>query len=169
MLQSSPYLFNILKSSYWSLIMIYALYNPWSLGQYQSLNVLSSLGSIQLCAAVLGATVAIKHNIHLYHHRYSVLLLGWREASMFSVLLKDTDTMAGCSQHSNPHSDDSAVRTQVWCARPLDHYCHSNSNAHIINLTGHPGNFDQHSHHVIHPLFQNSHARSGQTQYGSPR
>ena len=41
-------------------------YYAWSLSQYQSLNLLRSLGSIQLCAAVLSATVAIKHNIHLY-------------------------------------------------------------------------------------------------------
>ena len=34
----------------------------WSLDQYQSLNFLSSVRSIQLCAAVLSATVAIKQH-----------------------------------------------------------------------------------------------------------
>ena len=47
----------LLLEIYQDTLKCFKNYYPWSMGQYQSLNILGCLGSIQLCAAVLGATV----------------------------------------------------------------------------------------------------------------
>ena len=74
---------------------------------------LSSLGSIQpiLCNLFRGATGLIKHNYHLYPHRYPFIHLGEEKQLQ----------LHGRGQGSNPHLDDSAIRTQVRCTRPLGH------------------------------------------------
>ena len=65
----------------------------------------------------LGATGLINH---LYPHRYPFILLGWREAITVKCLAQG-HKYHSCSQDSNPHSDDSAIRTQVRCTKPLGH------------------------------------------------
>ena len=70
-----------------------------------SWNHLSSLGSIQLNCC------------QLCPHRYP-FTPGWREAIMVNCLAQ------GHKHHgrgSNPHSDDSAIRTQIQCTKPLGH------------------------------------------------
>ena len=76
-------------------------YYPWSLGQYQSLKISQLPGEYTaVYAPVLRATVAtIKHNNHLYPHRYPFVLLGGEKQLWLSVLLKDTSVTAGIRTH----------------------------------------------------------------------
>ena len=85
---------------------LYALIRSISPGHWANIIpiiFLSSLGSIQLMMlhTILGATGLIKHNYHLYPHRYSFILMGEEKQLQLSVLLKDTSIMvaAGIQTH----------------------------------------------------------------------
>ena len=68
----------------------------------------SQLGSTQLNCCHCGA-----------RHRYP-FTPGWREAIMVKCLAQG-HKHHGCGRDSNPHSDDSAIRTQTRCTKPLSH------------------------------------------------
>ena len=77
------------------------------------LNFLSFLGSIRPWANCFASeTLSILRGTHLS---------SWLKSStvQWSALLKDTSAMVA-ARISNPHSDNSAIRT-LWCARPLSH------------------------------------------------
>ena len=61
----------------------------------------------------------IKHNNQLCPHRYP-FYPGWREAIMVKCLAQG-HKHHGRSQDLNSHSDDSAIGTQIRCAKPLGH------------------------------------------------
>ena len=82
---------------------------------------LSSLGSIQpIMCNLFGATGLIKHNNLSLPSQVPIYTPGWREAITVKCLAQG-HKHHGCSQDSNPHSDDSAIRTQIWCTKPLGH------------------------------------------------
>ena len=94
-------------------------HSPWSLGQYHSYN-LSQLPWEYTAhyAQPLGATGLLKHNNPLYPLQVPIYTPGWREAITVKCLAQG-HKYHGCSQDSNPHSDDSAIRTQIRCTKPL--------------------------------------------------
>ena len=61
----------------------------------------------------------IKHNNQHCPHRYP-FTPGWREAIMVKCLAQ-AHKHHGRGRDSNPHSDDSVVRTQIRWTKPLGH------------------------------------------------
>ena len=88
--------------------------------------------SIAAIAAILAHTGLIKHNNQFCSHRYP-FTPGWREAIMVKCLAEGHKHQ-GCSQDLNPHSDDSAIRTQIRCTKPHDIHVHVCSQLKIISF-----------------------------------
>ena len=82
---------------------------PWSLGQYQSLNFLSSLGSIQLCA-----TYQCSHNIPSISTLIYIFTPWWRESKYGKVSCSTGHKSHGLGKDLNPHSDNSTIRPQKF-------------------------------------------------------
>ena len=70
-------------------------------------------------AAITAHIRLIQHNNQLCPRRYP-FTPGWREAIMVMCLAQGHEHR-GRGQGSNPHSDDSAIRTQIRCTKPLGH------------------------------------------------
>ena len=71
-----------------------------------------------LIAAISAHIGLIKRTNQLCPHRYQ-FTPGWREAIMVKCLAEG-HAPGGRGRGSNPHSDYSAIRTQLQCTKPLD-------------------------------------------------
>ena len=91
----------------------------WICAGYKSSALLLLLLLYSSIAAILAHIGLIKHNNQLCPHRYPSTP-GWREAIMVKCLAQG-HKHHGRGRDSNPHSDDSAIRTQIRCTKPLGH------------------------------------------------
>ena len=84
-----------------------------------SWNISAPWGVNSWIAAISAHIGLIKHNNQLCPHRYP-FPPGWREAIMVKCLAQG-HKHHGRSRDLNPHSDDSAIRTQIRCTKPPGH------------------------------------------------
>ena len=91
------------------MLMAHEHYYPCHRASYIIPRTISTpWGVCSPCCQMCSATSLIKHNYNLYPHRSPFILLG-------------EEKHHGRGKDSNPHSDDLAIRTQVWCTKPLWH------------------------------------------------
>ena len=87
------------------LLIFSSMDNPFSI-HHRNLQKLAIIGRI-------------RHNNQLRPHRHP-FTPGWREAIVVKCLAQG-HKHHGRSEDSNSHSDDSAIRTQIRCTKPLGH------------------------------------------------